>query len=120
MVNTELFGALDGLSNKQYSQVIQTIELMPNISKNANKNLLYNLLAYSKFMTGEIKQATDIWSNLNTEDILEPYLISAFQSFQTQGLTEKAKKTLNMAYFLGIIDEEGKNLQLKNTILPKK
>ena len=120
MVNTELFGALDALSNKQYSQVIQTIELMPNISKNANKNLLYNLLAYSKLMTGEIKQATDIWSNLNTEDILEPYLISAFQSFQTQGLTEKAKKTLNMAYFLGIIDEEGKNLQLKNTILPKK
>ncbi len=120
MVNTELFGALDALSNKQYSQVIQTIELMPNIGKNANKNLLYNLLAFSKLMTGENKQAADIWSNLIPEDILEPYLIPAYQSFQTQGLTEKAKKTLNMAYFLGIIDEEGKNLQLKNTQLPKK
>lgn len=120
MVNTDLFEALNATSSKQYTQAIQIIEAIPNLSKNPNKNLLFNLLAYSKLMLGENNKAADIWSQLPLEDISEPYLMQAYQSFKIQGLIEKANKTLNMAYFLGIINEEGKIMQLKTSQVPKK
>lgn len=120
MVNTDLFEALNATSSKQYTQAIQIIEAIPNLNKNPNKNLLFNLLAYSKFMLGENNKAADIWSQLSLEDISEPYLMQAYQSFKTQGLSEKANKTLNMAYFLGAISEEDKSVLLKTGQPPKK
>ncbi len=120
---SDVFNALTAVIDKDYAKVIQSINTLPNLNNHPNKTFLFNLLAYSNFMNGNeinIAKASEIWSNMETEDILAPFLIPAYRCFKSKGLTIKENQALNMAYFLGVIDAEGKLWELKNTIKPTK
>ncbi len=117
MANSDLFDALFALSDKQYQSVIQIISSISNLSNNPNKSLYYNILAYCQFKIGEIKSAILTFDNLKPEQVLDPCVILAFQCYKQSQNIEKAHQFLNMAYFLGTIDEEGKKLYLNQ--MPK-
>lgn len=112
MANTELFNALIALSNKQYQNTIQSINSISNLSKNPNKSLYYNILAYCQFKIGELKLAVQTFDNLKPEEIFDPYVLVAYDCYKQNNNIEKANLLLKMAYFLGIIEEQGKQTQL--------
>jgi len=89
------------------------------LDKNANRKLYYNVLGFSYLMEGNIQSAIEAWEHLGTEDIFEPYLIHAYQAYKNQNNLQKANQILNMAYFLGVVDEEGKQFQLKQVLKTK-
>ena len=118
-VNSELFEVLNALADKQYKQIVKSVSLISNLDKNANRKLYYNVLGFSYLMEGNIQSAIEAWEHLGTEDIFEPYLIHAYQAYKNQNNLQKANQILNMAYFLGVVDEEGKQFQLKQVLKTK-
>ena len=117
---SDVFTVFNAMIDKDYLKVMNTIDAIPNLANHPNKTMLINILAYSNFMNGKetnISKAAQIWSNMETEDILKPFLIPAYRCFKYKRLTSNENEALNMAYFLGVIDEAGKLQEIKNTLI---
>ncbi len=120
MSNQELFEALDFIIDKNYKQAISIISAIPSLSKKPNKNLIMNALAYAYFQNSEFQKAAAIWNEMNPESISTPFLMNAYQCMEAASMKEKRSQILNMAYFLGSIDLETKNMYQKSSATPKK
>lgn len=120
MSNQELFEALNFIIDKNYKQAISIISAIPSLAKKPNNNLMLNVLAYAYFQNSDLQKAASIWNQMNNESISTPFLMNAYQSMVADSMKEKRSQILNMAYFLGSIDLETKNMYQKSQNLQKK
>ena len=117
--NAAFFDMLIALADKKYSEVLKIINSISNIDQDYNRICIYNVMAISLFQNGEINKAVEIWNKIQISEIFEPLLIPAYQSFKQVSNYQKATQILNMAYFLGTIDEERKLYEMKSGLKTK-